>query len=472
MSFVTAESFADQLNRLADAAAVSNPLINPPLIGGTAWAASTAYVTGNIVGNGAYSYICKTSGTSAGSGGPTGTGVSITDGSVVWDFYALQTAPVINAFTTSTGLSSPVTTSYFGSPTSFHLLGGVPISFFGSVVGGTVSNGININGNVQNGTTTTTGISNFGTSIKFSTDSPKFELIFNSGSTWRLIVNGQYVTLNQTSVGSSGGLYYNIIDWTNSGGRVAREYTVEFGNTAGAVSSFYGVNTLATDTPPFSVTNNDAVRAIFLGDSITATQLGTINRASYGDVACKLLGWDDCWMSGIGGEGYITVGNGGSPNIPQRISPPYNDVVQQNPDVVVVAVGVNDGSNSVALIQAAVQRTFIILRFGLPNTLFIVLGPWFLSPSAVPQLLTAEAAIQAGLKAADPLYGTRSFFIPNITQSWMFGSGTAGSPTGDGNADFYMSSEPHPNDAGHAYYGRRLANQIKTLVLPNMYSVV
>lgn len=52
----------------------------------TAWAASTAYSLGNRVLNDTPSkvYECITAGTSAGSGGPTGTGSSITDGSVTW----------------------------------------------------------------------------------------------------------------------------------------------------------------------------------------------------------------------------------------------------------------------------------------------------------------------------------------------------------------------------------------------------
>lgn len=51
-----------------------------------AWAASTAYVVGQQVNNGGNVYRCTTAGTSAGSGGPSGTGTGITDGSAVWSF--------------------------------------------------------------------------------------------------------------------------------------------------------------------------------------------------------------------------------------------------------------------------------------------------------------------------------------------------------------------------------------------------
>lgn len=52
------------------------------------WAASTAYAVGAQVTNGANVYTCTTAGTSASSGGPTGTGSSITDGTCVWAFFS------------------------------------------------------------------------------------------------------------------------------------------------------------------------------------------------------------------------------------------------------------------------------------------------------------------------------------------------------------------------------------------------
>lgn len=54
----------------------------------TAWAVSTAYSVGARRYNGANVYRCVTAGTSAGAGGPTGTGSSIADGTVVWAYVA------------------------------------------------------------------------------------------------------------------------------------------------------------------------------------------------------------------------------------------------------------------------------------------------------------------------------------------------------------------------------------------------
>ena len=53
------------------------------------WTATTAYdATDRVINDGGRTYSCTTAGISAGSGGPTGTGTAITDGTVVWSFVA------------------------------------------------------------------------------------------------------------------------------------------------------------------------------------------------------------------------------------------------------------------------------------------------------------------------------------------------------------------------------------------------
>lgn len=62
------------------------------MLEGIAWSASTAYVVGDKVSNDTSpvkTYYCVTAGTSAGSGGPTGTGSNITDGSAHWAYTGM-----------------------------------------------------------------------------------------------------------------------------------------------------------------------------------------------------------------------------------------------------------------------------------------------------------------------------------------------------------------------------------------------
>lgn len=55
-----------------------------------AWAGSTAYVIGDRVKNGGNNYEVTVAGTSAASGGPTGTGTTIVDGTVTWKFVSVN----------------------------------------------------------------------------------------------------------------------------------------------------------------------------------------------------------------------------------------------------------------------------------------------------------------------------------------------------------------------------------------------
>lgn len=50
------------------------------------WRANTAYIVNNVVQNGSLFYVCTVGGTSAGAGGPTGTGAGIVDGTVTWNY--------------------------------------------------------------------------------------------------------------------------------------------------------------------------------------------------------------------------------------------------------------------------------------------------------------------------------------------------------------------------------------------------
>jgi hypothetical protein len=64
-----------------------------------AWAGSTAYAKGALRTNDTGKiYYCTVAGTSAGAGGPTGTGTAITDGSCTWRYIAAGAAAVVVPF--------------------------------------------------------------------------------------------------------------------------------------------------------------------------------------------------------------------------------------------------------------------------------------------------------------------------------------------------------------------------------------
>jgi hypothetical protein len=59
----------------------------------SAWQASQAYALNNLISNGGSYYVCTTAGTSAGPAGPAGTGSTITDGEAVWEFLRANYIP-------------------------------------------------------------------------------------------------------------------------------------------------------------------------------------------------------------------------------------------------------------------------------------------------------------------------------------------------------------------------------------------
>ena len=92
----------------------------PTITVGPAWAGSTTYSTGQQVTNDSGKlYTCTTAGTSAGSGGPTGTGSSISDGSCVWAHAgtaATATAAIYDGKVDSITVTNPGS-GYTSAPT-------------------------------------------------------------------------------------------------------------------------------------------------------------------------------------------------------------------------------------------------------------------------------------------------------------------------------------------------------------------
>jgi hypothetical protein len=79
-----------------------------------AWAGSTSYAVGVYRTNGVNIYKCMIAGTSAGSGGPTGTGTGIVDGSVTWDWYCKANADIqLDSLEVSSGQTVTINTAAF-----------------------------------------------------------------------------------------------------------------------------------------------------------------------------------------------------------------------------------------------------------------------------------------------------------------------------------------------------------------------
>jgi hypothetical protein len=89
LSFVEQATVFENVTDATDVDGVPPHAFEAVIVGGTEtdnWAASTAYSVSDTVANDENVYTCSTAGTSAASGGPTGTGSGISDGTAVWDY--------------------------------------------------------------------------------------------------------------------------------------------------------------------------------------------------------------------------------------------------------------------------------------------------------------------------------------------------------------------------------------------------
>lgn len=459
------ETLGQKLRRLETAARNNNLLINPPLIAPAVWQANTDYSAGTVVSNGGNLYISSVAGTSAGNGGPSGTGDAIiTDNTVSWYFYGLlgssdsdSTAPSITVANINT-VPSPYTHIYtVANKSSFFFGGGTPV--------------LNANGyqlgwqNIQtvlNQPIPTSSAGSGGAILEFMTDAPVM-YIANTGNGQSIVVyvDGTIVSLVAyvTAYPISSNRYL-LIDFSGSGGRKPRRIRLEMIGSATFGSGGFGTTGIGVAVSPkdsiWPPDTSDNIRAVFVGDSYGGVYDFFPGRTFAGQVS-KLLGWNDCWSDYYGGSGYQS-NLGGGLNFLNRIS----GVTNNNPDVVVYVGGLNDSSIGE---QAQALKCYQTVRTALPNTPIFVVGvPTPSNAQVTPQIATENALAAAVTQFADPL----TFFIPVSTDPngrWFTGSGTVSAPSGNGNNDVYISVDgTHPTPNGITYYSAKIANAIRNLL--------
>jgi lysophospholipase L1-like esterase len=183
-------------------------------------------------------------------------------------------------------------------------------------------------------------------------------------------------------------------------------------------------------------------RAIFLGDSYTEGSEGSCSGGYviYAGIAAGL----DAWPSEVGGTGIVSNASGldGKVKFRDRVS---TDVIPFNPDVVVIAGGINDralAANSQTLLEYRAEYDLLLeeIKTGLPAAKIVVLGPFSpQTPSSYdPGLTTIRDDNQAAAQAAG---------VPFIDVFYFT----------DANKSKYISDDTvHSNAAGHEYLGKKL----------------
>ena len=183
-------------------------------------------------------------------------------------------------------------------------------------------------------------------------------------------------------------------------------------------------------------------RTIFAGDSFIEGE-GAVAEPTIVNWTSWALGWDDSWNSGSGSTGYVNDGTR------QSLLDRYvNDILNQSPDRVAIAMGFNDSLLTLATVVAAAETIWDAILAANAYVDLVIIGPW---PNAggsttiTPALIDIDKALAASAAARS---------LPYI------------SPIQDG-VTFTRADATHPDAAGHKKLGMYLAGRIAQLAVPS-----
>jgi len=187
-------------------------------------------------------------------------------------------------------------------------------------------------------------------------------------------------------------------------------------------------------------------RLVIVGDSQSA---GTYLTNAFGHMGTRIahrLGLADSFaINAAGGTGW-NVDNGINLkwSAPQRLA----DYAALAPDILLFIGSQNDTQN--AALQTAVEAALDTLHSTLPTTAFVGIGSVLSSASD-----RTKAAFDSRASSG------RCAWIDNITAPWLTGTGNINSPAGNGNSDYYRSSDvQHLDHSGINFFSDIAAQKV------------
>lgn len=446
-----------------------NAVDSTPWVKSPSWVASTVYYAGQVVVglDGVNCYICATGGTSAGSGGPTGSGYGpITDGGVTWHWYSRQRGDLNYTAIAQFGALATLLTNIPSYRSFVPTMSSPIVSWFGGVMELNPNAGpmVDIRGPnasvlgtdpAQPGAFFNTAVSG---KIQFMTDSRKIVLasinaVFAGAGGVTVEINGKRVqegVIVPSSTLNPGGL---LIDTTTLDLPVGM-FFVTIRSNAGfsLVARTIYIEPGATIVPVTS-----PLKIAVEGDSLTQGGNGTPYAPGKDWVSqvFERIGIPNACNMAVGGTGFISNNGNAKTNHIQRIE----RFTSLNADVYILAGNHNDDTYTSAERKAAVLNYLKSLRQRQPDSMIIVFGNTTLRDDATgvgSNQYNAELDLKAAVtEFRDP----NTYFIPILTStsgSWTTGTGNISSPANDGNKDrFYSSGDGHPIQRGQDYFASR-----------------
>ena len=276
------------------------------------------------------------------------------------------------------------------------------------------------------------------------TDAQNLSFKMGRGGQCNLIVDGKYTSkTNYTLPGiDANGEYLNIAFST----RKFREVTLQI--QAGSIA-FRGAFTAPLDTiyPP-----TPRLKAIAFGDSFAEGASARNAGISWPIILGNYFNLN-VMASCLASTGFLASSS--TYNYLERV----NDAVDSNAELVFACSTVNDASLDQQVVKDNVLAWYTQVRFDLPSARIVVLG------SAGAVTASKQANEQNVKDAIEGVTDGNLFFVPVMTDPNppIIGTGKISAPTGDGNADLYITNDDHLNQAGQLFFSRWLSTKILKL---------
>ena len=241
-------------------------------------------------------------------------------------------------------------------------------------------------------------------SLEFYTDASQFDFIGKQVATVaRISVDDQSAGTFAIS-GNFAGEYPRFVNFSFGSSQV-RKIKIETPFAFAGVRIPNGSHIWSVDS--LSKKRN---RCIIIGDSFTEGTGATGIYEGFANQINYATGWE-VWQSGSGSTGYLNPGTAGRKKFRDRI---HTDVIENNPNIVIIAGGINDGSFTQAEIEAEARLLYDTILKGCPGVALVVIGPFY--PTT---FYSAVSHVRAALLAATGEYNIPFIDPTNPSTPWI-----------------------------------------------------